>query len=213
MHRKEPLEPKFPQGIRNLYTTAAMNHFDRKNPFRLTQNAWPLNFPSLRGGRRCAPLVGCFDNPKAIEGSPMSTYTPKPGEIQMDWHVVDATDKVLGRLAAKIAMILQGKTKPTYTPHVDTGDFVIVLNADKIKVTGKKADVIEYDTYSRYPGGRHLYSYKRMNQLHPERVIQLAVKRMLPKNKLGRNMLTKLKIYNGTEHPHSAQRPKELKLA
>jgi large subunit ribosomal protein L13 len=143
----------------------------------------------------------------------MSTYTPKPGEVQMDWHVVDATGKVLGRLAAKIAMILQGKTKPTYTPHVDTGDFVIVLNADKIKVTGKKADVIEYDTYSRYPGGRHLYSYKRMNQLHPERVIQLAVKRMLPKNKLGRNMLTKLKIYKGTEHPHAAQRPKELKLA
>jgi large subunit ribosomal protein L13 len=143
----------------------------------------------------------------------MSTYTPKPGEIQMDWHVVDATGKVLGRMAAKIAMILQGKNKPTYTPHVDTGDFVIVLNADKIKVTGKKAEVIEYDTYSRYPGGRHLYSYKRMNQLHPERVIQLAVKRMLPKNKLGRHMLTKLKIYNGTEHPHAAQRPKELKLA
>ena len=142
----------------------------------------------------------------------MSTYTPKPGEVQMDWHVVDATDKVLGRLAAKIAMILQGKTKPTYTPHVDTGDFVIVLNADKIKVTGKKADVIEYDTYSRYPGGRHLYSYKRMNALHPERVIQLAVKRMLPKNKLGRGMLTKLKIYKGTEHPHRAQQPKELKL-
>src|ERR1043166_5890073 len=140
----------------------------------------------------------------------MSTYTPKPGEIQMDWHVVDATDKVLGRLAAKIAMIVQGKTKPTYAPHVDTGDFVIVLNADKIKVTGKKADVIEYDTYSRYPGGRHLYSYKTMNKLHPERVIQLAVKRMLPKNKLGRHMLTKLKIYKGTEHPHSAQRPKEL---
>ena len=143
----------------------------------------------------------------------MSTFTPKPGEIQMDWHVVDATDKVLGRLAAKIAMILQGKTKPTYTPHVDTGDFVIVLNADKIKVTGKKAEVIEYDTYSRYPGGRHLYSYKRMNQLHPERVIQLAVKRMLPKNKLGRHMLTKLKIYKGTEHPHSAQQPKQLELA
>ena len=143
----------------------------------------------------------------------MSTYTPKPGEVQMDWHVVDATDKVLGRLAAKIAMILQGKTKPTYTPHVDTGDFVIVLNADKIKVTGKKADVIEYDTYSRYPGGRHLYSYKRMNQLHPERVIQLAVKRMLPKNKLGRNILGKLKIYKGTEHPHQAQQPKELKIA
>jgi len=143
----------------------------------------------------------------------MSTFTPKPGEIQMDWHVVDAADKVLGRLAAKVAMILQGKTKPTYTPHVDTGDFVIVLNADKIKVTGKKAEVIEYDTYSRYPGGRKLYSYKRMNQLHPERVIQLAVKRMLPKNKLGRHLLTKCKIYKGTEHPHSAQQPKELKLA
>jgi large subunit ribosomal protein L13 len=143
----------------------------------------------------------------------MSTYTPKPGEIQADWHVVDASNKVLGRLAAKISMILQGKNKPTYTPHVDTGDFVIVLNADKIRVTGKKAEVIEYDTYSRYPGGRHLYSYKRMNQLHPERVIQLAVKRMLPKNKLGRNMLTKLKIYKGTEHPHSAQQPKQLELA
>jgi large subunit ribosomal protein L13 len=143
----------------------------------------------------------------------MSTYTPKPGEIQPDWHVVDASNKVLGRLAAKIAMILQGKNKPTYTPHVDTGDFVIVLNADKIRVTGKKAEVIEYDTYSRYPGGRHLYSYKRMNQLHPERVIQLAVKRMLPKNKLGRHMLTKLKIYKGTEHSHSAQQPKQLELA
>ena len=143
----------------------------------------------------------------------MSTFTPKPGEIQMDWHVVDATDKVLGRLAAKIAMILQGKTKPTYTPHVDTGDFVIVLNADKIKVTGKKAEVIEYDTYSRYPGGRHTYSYKRMTELHPERVLELAVKRMLPKNKIGRNLLTKLKIFKGTEHPHQAQQPKELKLA
>jgi large subunit ribosomal protein L13 len=143
----------------------------------------------------------------------MSTYTPKPGEIKADWHVVDATDMVLGRLAAKVSMILQGKNKPTYAPHVDTGDFVIVLNADKIKVTGKKADVIIYDTYSRYPGGRHLYSYRTMNELHPERVITLAVKRMLPKNKLGRHMLTKLKVYKGGEHPHAAQRPKELQLA
>ena len=149
----------------------------------------------------------------AIKGFAMSSYMPKPHEVPANWHVVDATDQVLGRLAARIAVILQGKHKPTYTPHVDTGDFVVVLNADKIRVTGKKAEVIEYDTYSRYPGGRHLYSYKRMNQLHPERVIQLAVKRMLPKNKLGRHMLTKLKIYNGTEHPHAAQQPKELKLA
>src|SRR6478735_648129 len=131
----------------------------------------------------------------------MSTYTPKPGEIQMDWHVVDATDKVLGRLAAKIAMIVQGKTKPTYTRHVDTGDFVIITNADKVRVTGRKAEVIEYDTYSRYPGGRKLYSFERMAQLHPERLIELAVKRMLPKNKLARHQLTKLKIYRGTDHP------------
>jgi large subunit ribosomal protein L13 len=143
----------------------------------------------------------------------MSTYLAKPGEITAQWHVVDATDQVLGRLAAKIAMILQGKHKPTFTRNVDTGDFVIVLNAEKARVTGKKADVIEYDTYSRYPGGRHLYSYRTMKEQHPERIIELAVKRMLPKNKLGRDWLTKLKIYQGSEHPHSAQQPKELKLA
>ena len=142
----------------------------------------------------------------------MSTYTPKPGEIKADWHVVDATGLVLGRLASKVAMVLQGKTKPTYTPHVDTGDFVIILNAEKVKVTGKKAEVIEYDTYSRYPGGRHLYSYKTMAKLHPEKIVELAVRRMLPKNKLARTQLGKLKVYKGTEHPHSAQQPKELKL-
>lgn len=143
----------------------------------------------------------------------MSTYLAKPGEIVAQWHVVDATDQVLGRLAAKIAMVLQGKHKPTFTRNVNTGDFVIVLNAEKARVTGKKADVIEYDTYSRHPGGRHIYSYKTMKELHPERIIELAVKRMLPKNKLGRDWLTKLKIYQGSEHPHSAQQPKELKLA
>jgi large subunit ribosomal protein L13 len=138
---------------------------------------------------------------------------PKPGEIKADWHVIDATDQVLGRLAARISIVLQGKHKPTYTPHVDTGDFVIVLNSDKIRVTGKKADVLEYDTYSRYPGGRHIYSYERMKQLHPEKLLELAVRRMLPKSKMGRNILGHLKIYRGTEHPHSAQQPKELKLA
>lgn len=143
----------------------------------------------------------------------MSTYMPKPGEVQANWHVVDATDQVLGRLAARIAHIIQGKNKPTYTPHVDTGDFVIVLNADKVKVTGNKAEVNEYDTYSRYPGGRNVYSYKRMKQLHPEKVVELAVRRMLPKSKMGRNILGKLKVYKGTEHPHQAQQPKELKLA
>ncbi len=143
----------------------------------------------------------------------MSTYMPKPGEIKGDWHVVDATDQVLGRLASRVSLLLQGKNKPTYTPHVDTGDFVVVLNVEKIRVTGQKADVLEYDTYSRYPGGRHIYSFKRMAEEHPERLFQLAVKRMLPKNKLGRTFLSKLKIYKGTEHPHSAQQPKELKLA
>jgi large subunit ribosomal protein L13 len=138
---------------------------------------------------------------------------PKPGEIQCNWHVVDATDQVLGRLAARIAIILQGKHKTTYTPHVDTGDFVIVLNADKVRVTGKKAEVIEYDTYSRYPGGRHVYSFRRMTELHPEKLLELAVRRMLPKSKMGRNILGKLKIYKGTEHPHQAQQPTILKLA
>jgi len=138
---------------------------------------------------------------------------PKPGEIVGNWHVVDATDQVLGRLASRIALILQGKHKPTYTPHVDTGDFVVVVNAEKLKITGRKADVKEYDTYSRYPGGRHLYSYKRMKELHPEKILELAVRRMLPKSKLGRNILGKLKIYRDASHPHSAQQPKALKLA
>ena len=143
----------------------------------------------------------------------MSTFMPKPGEVQGNWHVIDATDKVLGRLAARVSILLQGKHKPTYTPHVDTGDFVVILNADKVRVTGRKADVMFYDKYSRYPGGRHVYPYKEMKTLAPERIIQIAVKRMLPKNKLGRDMLLKLKIYNDDKHPHQAQQPQALKLA
>jgi large subunit ribosomal protein L13 len=143
----------------------------------------------------------------------MSTYFAKQGEIAGKWHTVDATGMVLGRLAAKVSMILQGKHKTTYTPFVDGGDFVIVLNAEKIRVTGKKADVLEYETYSRHPSGRHTYTYKRMHELHPEKVIMIAVKRMLPKSKMGRNLLTKLKVFKGAKHPHAAQQPKELKLA
>jgi large subunit ribosomal protein L13 len=143
----------------------------------------------------------------------MSTYMPKPGEVTANWHVVDATDQVLGRLAARLSLIIQGKHKATYTPHVDTGDFVVVINADKVKVTGRKAEVLEYQTYSRYPGGQRTYSYKRMAELHPEKLVELAVRRMLPKNKMGRNILGKLKVYKGGQHPHSAQQPKELKLA
>jgi large subunit ribosomal protein L13 len=136
----------------------------------------------------------------------------KPGETKADWHVIDATDKILGRLAARVAMIVQGKHKPTYTPHVDTGDFVIVLNAERIKVTGNKAQALEYDTYSRYPGGRRVYSYKDMVTKHPEKLVELAVRRMLPKSKMGRNILGKVKIYRGSAHPHAAQQPKELKI-
>jgi large subunit ribosomal protein L13 len=143
----------------------------------------------------------------------MSTYMPKPGEVAANWHVVDATDQVLGRLAARLSLIIQGKHKPTYTPHVDTGDYVVVINADKVKVTGRKAEVLEYQTYSRYPGGQKTYSYQRMAELHPEKLIELAVRRMLPKNKMGRNILGKLKVYKGDQHPHTAQQPKALKFA
>lgn len=143
----------------------------------------------------------------------MSTYMPKPGEVKQDWHLIDATGQILGRLAARVSMIIQGKDKPTYTPHVDTGDFVVVVNAEKVKVTGRKADALEYDTYSRYPGGRKVYTFKEMVQNQPEKLIELAIKRMLPKSKMGRNILGKVKIYRGAEHPHAAQQPKELKLA
>ncbi len=139
-----------------------------------------------------------------------TTYLPKAGELKAQWHVVDATDLVLGRLAARIAVILQGKHKPTYTPHVDTGDFVIVLNAEKIRVTGKKNVQLEWDTYSGYPGGRKVYTFDEMVTKHPEKLIELAVRRMLPKSRLGRKMLGKLKVYRGSEHPHAAQQPKEL---
>lgn len=143
----------------------------------------------------------------------MSTYMPKPGEVQANWHVIDANGLVLGRLAAKVALILQGKTKPTYTPHVDTGDFVIIINADKVKVTGRKAEQMEYQTYSKYPSGLHIYSYKDMIARKPEKVIEVAVRRMLPKSRMGRNILGKLKIYRGDKHPHQAQQPKELRIA
>ena len=141
-----------------------------------------------------------------------TTYLAKPGELKADWHLVDASGLVLGRMAAKLALILQGKHKPTYTPNVDTGDFVVVINAEKVKVTGRKSEVLEYDTYSRYPGGRHIYSYEDMRSNQPEKLIELAVRRMLPKSRLGRHMLSKLKVYRGAEHPHAAQRPVEMKL-
>jgi len=129
-----------------------------------------------------------------------------------DWVLVDAEGAVLGRMAAKIAPILMGKTKPTYTPHVDTGDYVIVINADKIKVTGRKAETKQYDYYTHYPGGHKFVSFADMMAKRPEKVVELAVRRMLPKNKLGRKMLKKLKVYRGPEHEHQAQKPEKMEL-
>ncbi len=135
----------------------------------------------------------------------MKTYSQKASEIQRDWYVVDASEQVLGRLATQIATLLRGKHKPTYTPHLDGGDFVVVINAEKIKVTGRKADQKVYYRHTGYPGGLKATSYKMMREKHPDRILRMAVKGMLPKNRLGRRLMTKLKIYSGPYHPHAAQ--------
>lgn len=137
----------------------------------------------------------------------MKTLMTRKEDVHAKWYVVDAKDKVLGRMATKIAMILKGKTKATYTPHIDTGDFVIVINAELVKLTGKKADKKLYRSHSFYPGGLKEVTFKDMLEKHPDRVIELAVKGMLPKGKLGKAMGSKLKIYKGSEHPHKAQNP------
>ena len=140
----------------------------------------------------------------------MTTYTAKPGEIQRDWYVVDAEGKTLGRLATQIADTLRGKGKPTYTPHVDSGDFVIVVNAEKIQVTGNKLDQKRYYRHSGYPGGLRSRTLREQLERRPTEVIRTAVKGMLPKNRLASRQITKLKVYAGPEHPHEAQNPTEL---
>lgn len=142
----------------------------------------------------------------------MKSYLAKTNEVERKWRTVDADGQVLGRLAVKVAMALMGKDKPVYTPHVDTGDFVVIVNADKIVITGDKAEHKSYQTYSQYPGGQKTISYARMMEKYPERVVKLAVKRMLPKNTLGHNMLRKLKVYAGPDHPHTAQQPVKMEL-
>jgi len=142
----------------------------------------------------------------------MKSFMAKKEQIEHKWVLVDAQDAILGRMAAKIAPILMGKHKPTYTPHVDTGDYVVVINAEKIKVTGKKADAKQYDYYTYYPGGHKYVSFADMMAKKPEKVIELAVRRMLPKNKLGKAMLRKLKVYRGPEHDHQAQKPEKIEL-
>jgi len=142
----------------------------------------------------------------------MKTTLAKPGEQAAAWYVVDVTDKTLGRLAAKIARVLMGKHKPIYTPHVDVGDFVIVVNAEKVRVTGKKRTEKIYEWYTGYHSGRHWYTFEKVMQKHPTWPIEWAVRRMLPKGKLGRAMFSKLKAYAGAEHPHQAQMPEPLDL-
>lgn len=142
----------------------------------------------------------------------MKTYYAKPNEVEREWVVIDAADQVLGRVAAKAAHILKGKHKPQYTPHVDTGDFVIIINAEKIRVTGKKATDKRYYRHTGYPGGLKSETFNEAIAKHPERVIEHAVKGMLPKNTLGRAMGKKLKVYAGPEHPHMAQKPREIKM-
>lgn len=137
----------------------------------------------------------------------MKSYMAKTNEVERKWHIIDAEDKVLGRLATEVATILSGKNKPIYTSHVDTGDFVIIINAGKIRLTGKKLYQNNYTYHTGYPGGLKQVAYKQLMQENPGKIIELAVKGMLPKNKLGRKMIKKMKIYAGAEHEHEAQKP------
>jgi len=148
-----------------------------------------------------------------MRSAAMKSYLAKPGEAGGAWHLVDADGKTLGRMATELATILMGKHKPTYTPHVLCGDFVVVVNAEKVKLTGRKMEQKSYDRYTYYTDGRKVDSIAKVMANHPERIIQFAVRRMLPKNKLGRKMFKRLKVYKGAEHPHQAQQPQVLDLA
>jgi len=143
----------------------------------------------------------------------MKSFMAKEGQVERKWLLVDADGAVLGRMASKVAMMLMGKTKPTYTPHVDTGDFVVVVNADKIRVTGNKAESKTYDWYTGYPGGHKYASFAQMMERKPERVIEMAVRKMLPKTQMGRRALKKLKVFRGPEHEHQAQQPQKVQLS
>lgn len=151
-------------------------------------------------------------NDFSTEVSMMKTYTAKKGDIERQWVVIDAQDQVLGRLATRVAQILRGKTKPVFTNHVDTGDFVIIVNAEKIRLTGNKLDGKVYYRHSGYPGGIKGMTAREMLERKPEQVIKTAVKGMLPKNRLGSKMISKLKVYAGPDHPHEAQQPEKLEL-
>ncbi len=142
----------------------------------------------------------------------MGTFSAKPQDIRQDWFVVDATDKILGRVATQIAHRLRGKHKTIYTPHMDTGDFIVVVNVEKLRVTGNKAEDKLYHRHSGYPGGIYTTNFNKMQAKHPERILEKAVKGMLPKGPLGYAMIKKLKVYAGANHPHAAQQPQALEI-
>jgi large subunit ribosomal protein L13 len=159
--------------------------------------------------------VGFTNNPtdeKKAATTVTRTYTPKANEIQRDWVIIDATDVVLGRLASHTAALLRGKHKPTFAPHIDTGDFVIIVNADKVALTGQKAEQKKAYRHSGYPGGLKAVTYSELLEKNPVRAVEKAVRGMLPKNSLGRAQLRKLKVYAGSEHPHAAQQPTSYTL-
>ena len=187
-------------------------------PRRRLTGPWGLNgrLHSQAVPRRPEPESAAF--PLARGGAHpaketlMKTFSAKPAEVKHEWFVLDATDKVLGRVASEVALRLRGKHKAIYTPHVDTGDFIIVVNASKIRVTGNKAEQKMYHRHSGYPGGITSVKFKDMQAKHPDRALTKAVKGMLPKGPLGYAMIKKLKVYGGATHPHTAQQPRALQL-
>ncbi len=165
-----------------------------------------------RGLHSLPGALGITPPPTNHEEAPKRTYTPKASEVTRAWHVIDASDVVLGRLASQTAVLLRGKHKPTFAPHVDTGDFVIIINAEKVALTGSKAEKKMAYRHSGFPGGLRATSYTEMLAKSPEKAIEKAVRGMLPKTSLGRQQLTKLKVYRGAEHPHAAQQPKPFEI-
>lgn len=161
--------------------------------------------PEAQRNNPTRSLVSSVDKRRQIN---VRTYTPKPGDVQRQWHVIDATDVVLGRLASQTATLLRGKHKPTFAPHMDMGDFVIIINAEKVALTGAKLEQKRAYRHSGYPGGLKSTNYAELLEKNPTRAVEKAIKGMLPKNKLAAQQLSKLKVYAGPEHPHSAQQPK-----
>ena len=170
------------------------------------------------GSTRHTPAVASFDeadrSSRSIHtlGNIVRTFTPKPGDITRQWHVIDATDVVLGRLASQAATLLRGKHKAIFAPHVDTGDFVIIINAEKVALTGAKAEQKKAYRHSGFPGGLRSRNYVEMLDKFPEKAVEKAIRGMLPRTSLGRQQLTKLKVYSGSEHPHAAQQPKPFEI-